>query len=66
MIDMKAHAQKFGTRFLSERITAVDISQRPFTLTTNKNEVIKAQSVIIATGASPKHLNIPGEQELLG
>lgn len=66
MMDMKAHAAKFETRFLSEQISAVDFKQHPFTLTTHKNKIIKAHSVIIATGASPKKLNIPGEQELWG
>lgn len=66
MMDMKAHAAKFETRFISENISAVDFKQRPFTLTTHKNNIIKTHSVIIATGASPKRLNIPGEQELWG
>ena len=66
MFDMKAQAAKFETRFISEEITAVDFKQRPFRLTTNKNKIIKTHSVIIATGASPKLLNIPGEKELWG
>lgn len=66
MIDMKAHAAKFETRFISEHISSVDFKQRPFTLTTNKDKTIKTHSVIIATGASPKRLGIPGEQELWG
>lgn len=66
MFNMKAHAAKFEARFLSEHVTEVDFKQRPFTLTTNKKKIIKAHSVIIATGASPKRLNVPGEQEFWG
>lgn len=66
MMDMKAHAAKFETRFLPEQIAAVDFKQHPFTLTTHKNKIIKTKSVIVATGASPKKLGIPGEQELWG
>ena len=66
MFDMKAHAEKFGTRFVPERIAGVDFSQYPFLLTTDKQHHIKASSIIIATGASPKKLNVPGEQEFWG
>lgn len=66
MIDMKAQAATCGSRFLSEQIASVDFKQRPFTLTTHKNTVIKAESVIIATGATPKRLNIPGEETYWG
>lgn len=65
MFDMKDHAKKFEARFLSEQVDSVDFSQHPFTITTKKS-VVKTQSVIIATGASPKRLNVPGEEEFWG
>jgi thioredoxin reductase (NADPH) len=66
MQKMKEHAQHFGSEFLSENIVKVDFSKRPFTLWTDKNKELKAKSVIIATGASPKKLNCPGEKEYWG
>ncbi len=66
MMNMKEHAQHFGTQIISESITSVDFSTHPFTLTTNKEKQFKARSVIIATGASPNHLGCPGEQEYWG
>lgn len=66
MANMKEHAQHFGARFLSGEITRVDFSKRPFSLFTNKDEELKAHSVIIATGASPNRLGCPGEEKYWG
>lgn len=66
MMQMREHAKHFGCTLSSQEIIKVDFSQRPFTLWTHKNQEIKAETVIIATGASPKKLNIPGEQEYWG
>ncbi len=66
MMNMKEHAKHFGTRFLSDEVTAVDFSKRPFTLTTRSGATIKAESVIVATGAKPKRLNVPGEDTYWG
>lgn len=66
MMQMRDHAQHFGTRFLSEEITKVDFTQSPFTLWTTKNKELKAHCVIIATGAIPNRLNVPGESEYWG
>jgi thioredoxin reductase (NADPH) len=59
------NAEKFGTRFEYDMVTAVDLSKRPFKLTTYGKEYI-TQSLIITTGASPNKLNIAGEKELTG
>jgi thioredoxin reductase (NADPH) len=48
-----------------DSVTAVDFSHRPFKITTYSKEYL-AESVILATGASPVHLNIPGEELLTG
>ena len=66
MIDMKDHAKSFGTEFISESVVSVDFKNRPFTLTTDRNTVLKAQSIIIATGSSPNRLEVPGENDYWG
>jgi len=58
-------AEHFGTRVEFDLATAVDFSQRPFKITTESGEYF-ADSLIVTTGASPIHLNIPGEDSLLG
>ncbi len=66
MANMRQHAAQFGTQFLDETITKVDFLQRPFTLWTNHNTILKADSVIIATGANSRTLDCPGEQAYWG
>jgi len=60
MVEFRKQAERFGTEFREEWITRVDLSQRPFTLQTD-NTIIKADTLIIASGASAKWLGIPGE-----
>lgn len=64
--NMREHAQHFGTRFLSEMVTKVDLSKRPFVIETNKDQTLETHALIIATGASPNRLKCPGEQEYWG
>lgn len=59
------NAEKFGTRFEYDVVSAVDLSRRPFKLTTYGKEYF-TQSLIITTGASSNKLNIAGEKELTG
>lgn len=66
MMNMKEHAKEFGSEFLSGQIVSVDLSQRPFTLLTNKQQKLSADAIIIATGATPKRLGIPGEDTYWG
>ena len=63
---MKKQAEKFGTKFISDVVTSVDFSQRPFTLTTQNGTQYKSKSVIIATGATAKTLKIPSEETYWG
>ena len=58
-------AERFGARVEFETANAVDLIQRPFRIT-GDNKVYLADSLIIATGASPTLLGIPGEKELTG
>ncbi len=58
-------AENFGARTEFDTVNAVDFSQRPFRITTDSTEYL-AETVIISTGANPNHLNVPGEEELIG
>jgi len=58
-------AEKFGGRIEFDSATEVKLNQRPFEVVTY-NKVYKAETLIIATGASSLHLNIPGEKEFTG
>lgn len=57
---MKAQAERWGTECYTEDVTYVDLSQRPFTVRSIERE-IKANSIIIATGATAKRLGLPSE-----
>lgn len=61
----KKQAERFGARVIFDTAVAVDLSQRPFKVTTYNTEYL-ADSLIIATGATPRHLEIPGETEFTG
>lgn len=58
-------AERFGAKVEFDTAVEVDFSSRPFQVKTY-NAVYLAESVIISTGATPQHLNIPGEVELTG
>ncbi len=66
MMNMREHAQSLGTEFLAESIVSVDFKKQPFTLTTDRSKILTAQTVIIATGATPKRLGVPGEDTYWG
>ena len=55
----RAQAVRFGTEILTEDVKEVDFSKRPFTIIGSKTQV-QADSVIVATGATAKRLDIPG------
>ncbi|MCL4272385.1 MAG: thioredoxin-disulfide reductase [Anaerolineales bacterium] len=58
-------AEHFGAKVEFDMAHEVDFSQRPYKVTADSGEYT-ADTVIITTGASPNHLNIPGEVELTG
>ena len=60
MQQFEEQARRFGTEFLQAIITEVDLGRRPFTLET-EDHTIKAETLIVASGASAKWLGIPGE-----
>lgn len=59
---MKAQAVRWGTEVYTEDVIAVDLSQRPFTVRSEEREV-KAHTIVIATGATAKRLNLPSEEK---
>ena len=63
MSEMRGQAERFGTEFLEEWITKVDLAERPFKLYT-ETQTILAETLVIASGASAKWLGIPGEAKI--
>jgi len=65
---MKAQAEKFGARIqLFTAVTEVDFSHgSPFTIKTDQGGEYLADAVIVTVGATPRHLNVPGEKEFTG
>jgi thioredoxin reductase (NADPH) len=61
MLNMREHATHLGCTFISGEIVNVDFSKKPFKLTTSRQEDLFSHAVIIATGATAKKLNVPGE-----
>ena len=59
----KAQAERFGTVIHLENVMKVDLSKRPFTLEDESGRTVKTQTLIVATGASAKWLNVPGEAD---
>ena len=65
MADFRRQAERFGAEFLTDDVTRVDFSERPFKIYVGDDEH-RAESVIVATGASARQLGIPSEQLLQG
>ena len=65
METFREQAARFGTEMISEDVTSVDFSSRPFQVKTDDAEV-EAHTVIIATGASAKLIGLPSESKLMG
>ena len=62
----KAQAERFGTRFIFDQVSSVEMDSRPFKVVTQSNGELTADALIIATGASAKLLGLPSESELMG
>jgi thioredoxin reductase (NADPH) len=65
MQQMKEQAERFGTRIVHELATEVHLTGKPIRIKTSE-QVYETKTLIICTGASPKKLGIPGEQEYWG
>lgn len=67
MIDIKEQAERFGTKMLTGTVTKVDLQNRPFTATIDDGAYeIKADTLIIATGATAKYLGLEDEKKYAG
>jgi thioredoxin reductase (NADPH) len=64
--NMKQQAQRFGADYRHGRVVHADVSNRPFKLELDHGEQISTRTLIIATGASARWLNLPNEQKLIG
>ena len=62
---MKQQAERFGARLEYDAVIEVDLSRKPIGVKTN-SAAYETHALIIASGASPRKLNIPGEKELTG
>jgi thioredoxin reductase (NADPH) len=63
---MKGQAQRLGARMLQEDIVKVNFQEYPFELQTSGGASVRALSVIVATGATPRRLNLDSEMRLMG
>jgi thioredoxin reductase (NADPH) len=63
---IREQAVGFGARVLMDDVETVDLSQRPFAVTTVGGQSFLADAVIIATGSKPRSLGLPGEDDLVG
>jgi len=60
---MRQQALNFGTRIITEDITAVNFRERPFRLTASDGQTYSAHAVIVATGARANYLGLPSEEK---
>jgi thioredoxin reductase (NADPH) len=65
MLNFRAQAERFGAEFMTEKVTKVDFTSRPFKVWVRDTEYT-ADSIIVATGAQSLMLDLPRETELIG
>jgi thioredoxin reductase (NADPH) len=65
MAEMRAQSERFGAELVQGHVTGVNLSTRPFVVTTDDKK-FSAKSLIIATGASARLLGLPSERTLMG
>lgn len=66
MIKMEEHARAMGTEIVSDIITDLDLSKRPFTANSDSGTVYTADAIILATGARAKWLGLDSEEAFKG
>jgi thioredoxin reductase (NADPH) len=66
MEQMQKQAENVGTKMISDLITKVDFSKRPFVMTGDSGTVYTADAVIISTGAQARWLGLPSEEKFKG
>ncbi len=65
IVKMREQAEKFGTRFVNENVTAVDFSSRPYRILVDE-KTYEAETVIIATGADAMLIGLESEKKFMG
>lgn len=63
---MKKQSERFGASFVTDEVTSVDLSKRPFQITPSYSPAFEADAVILSTGASARYLGLPNETRLRG
>jgi thioredoxin reductase (NADPH) len=66
MVKMEAQARHVGTGIITDIVTKVDLSQRPFVLETDSGQGWTADTIVIATGAQARWLGLPNETKYRG
>lgn len=66
MEQMRSQAEHMGTRLVSDIVTSVDLTKRPFQLTCDSGDTYSTDALIIATGAQARWLGLPSEQKFQG
>lgn len=66
MLDFRSQAERFGTEIRDGIIVKADLSKAPYALTIDNGDVVYADTVIIATGASAKYLGLADEEKYKG
>lgn len=61
---MRKQAERFGTHFITQNVTKVDFSSRPFKVYVGQN-LFEAKSIIVSTGASAKLIGLPSEKQYM-
>ena len=66
MVRMENHAREVGTNIITDVITELDLSKRPFTAQSDSGTVYTADALILATGAQARWLGLPSEEKFKG
>lgn len=66
MMEIRQQAERFGVDIRDGIITDVDLTKRPYVVTTDRGEQVEADTIIIATGASAKYLGLDDEKKYNG
>jgi len=66
MVRMEAHAKAMGCEIVSDIISDIDLSKRPFTAQSDSGTIYTCDAVILATGARAKWLGLPSEEKFKG
>ena len=66
MEQMQKQAEQVGTRIVTDHVNNLDLSQRPFRVTCDSGEVYMAETIVLATGAQARWLDLPSEQKFKG